>query len=55
MMNCIKKNAFSERISINQLLILKYESKFSENINPTEGAYYVESITQKLETGFDYF
>ena len=43
-----KNNAFSERISINQLLILKHESKFLENINPTEGAYYIESITHKL-------
>ena len=43
-----KNNTFSERISINQLLILKHESKFSEKINPTEGAYYIESLTQKL-------
>ena len=43
-----KENTFSERISVNQLLILKYESKFLDVINPTEGAYYIESLTQKF-------
>ena len=43
-----KNNSFSERLSINQLLILKHESKFSEIRNPTEGAYYIETLTQEI-------
>ncbi|KAB8155240.1 methylmalonyl-CoA mutase [Kordia sp. TARA_039_SRF] len=41
-------NEFGDRISRNQLRILKDESYFDKTDNPTEGAYYIESITQQL-------
>lgn len=43
-----KTNEFGERIARNQLLILKSESYFEKIANPTEGAYYIESLTQQL-------
>jgi len=43
-----KTNEFAERISRNQLLILKHESYFDQVINPSDGAYYIESITSEL-------
>ncbi len=43
-----KSNDFGERISRNQLLILKEESYFDFEKDPTEGAYYIESLTQQL-------
>jgi methylmalonyl-CoA mutase len=43
-----KSNAFGERISRNQLLILKHESYFNEVANASDGAYYIESLTQQL-------
>lgn len=41
-------NEFGERIARNQLLVLKYESYFDTVNNPTEGAYYIESLTSQL-------
>lgn len=43
-----KTNSFSERLSRNQLLILKYESYFDKVNNPADGAYYIETITNQL-------
>lgn len=43
-----KDNEFAERMSRNQLLILKNESYFDEVDNPADGAYYIESITSQL-------
>ncbi|HXJ97832.1 MAG TPA: methylmalonyl-CoA mutase subunit beta [Gelidibacter sp.] len=43
-----KDNEFSERISRNQLLILKHESYFDKVDNPADGAYYIKSITTQL-------
>jgi methylmalonyl-CoA mutase len=43
-----KDNEFGERISRNQLLILKNESYFSAVNNPADGAYYIESLTHQL-------
>lgn len=43
-----KNNEFSERISRNQLLILKKESYFDKVNNPSDGAYYIESLTTQL-------
>lgn len=43
-----KNNEFGERIARNQLLILKNESYFNKVNNPTDGAYYIESLTQQL-------
>jgi methylmalonyl-CoA mutase len=43
-----KSNEFGERISRNQLLILKAESYFDIVTNPADGAYYIESVTQEL-------
>ena len=41
-------NEFGDRISRNQLRILKDESYFDKTNNPTEGSYYIESITNQL-------
>ncbi len=43
-----KDNEFGERISRNQLLVLKHESYFNKVDNPSDGAYYIESLTQQL-------
>lgn len=43
-----KTNEFSERIARNQLLILKHESYFNAVNNPSDGAYYIESLTNQL-------
>lgn len=43
-----KSNEFAERISRNQLLILKHESHFDKVANPAEGSYYIENLTQQL-------
>ena len=41
-------NEFGDRISRNQLLILKNESYFDKVNNPADGAYYIESLTTQL-------
>lgn len=43
-----KDNEFGERISRNQLLILKHESHFDKVNNPSDGAYYIEKLTSQL-------
>ena len=43
-----KSNEFGERISRNQLLILKSESYFDTVSNPADGTYYIESLTDQL-------
>lgn len=43
-----KSNEFGERISRNQLLILKEESYLAEAQNYPDGSYYIESITHQL-------
>ena len=43
-----KDNEFGERIARNQLLVLKYESYFDKVDNPSDGAYYIESLTEQL-------
>jgi len=43
-----KSNEFGERISRNQLLVLKHESYFDKVSNPADGSYYIESLTQQL-------
>ncbi|PKO99272.1 MAG: methylmalonyl-CoA mutase [Bacteroidetes bacterium HGW-Bacteroidetes-2] len=43
-----KSNEFGERISRNQLLILKKESYLDRVTNPADGSYYIESITNQL-------
>lgn len=43
-----RKNEFGERISRNQLLILKEESCFKNGQNFTEGTYYIESLTKEI-------
>lgn len=43
-----KDNEFGERISRNQLLVLKEESYFDKVGNPADGAYYIESLTRQL-------
>ena len=45
-----KSNEFGQRISRNQLLILKNESYFEKAANPSDGAYYIESLTEGLAT-----
>lgn len=43
-----KNNEFGDRISRNQLLILKQESYFDKVNNPADGAYYMETLTAQL-------
>ncbi|RZJ36155.1 MAG: methylmalonyl-CoA mutase [Flavobacterium sp.] len=43
-----KSNEFGERISRNQLLILKHESYFDKVGNPADGSYYIESLTRQI-------
>lgn len=43
-----KDNAFAERITLNQLLLLKEEGYFDKVENPVEGSYYIETITNQL-------
>jgi len=43
-----KDNEFGDRLSKNQLLILKNESYFDVVSNPTEGVYYIETLTKGL-------
>lgn len=43
-----KSNEFGQRISRNQLLILKNESYFEKVANPSDGTYYIESLTDGL-------
>lgn len=43
-----KDNEFGDRISRNQLLVLKHESYFDKVNNPSDGAYYIEELTQQL-------
>jgi methylmalonyl-CoA mutase len=51
-----KTNEFGERIARNQLLILKHESYFNKVNNPSDGAYYIESLTLQLaEKALDLF
>lgn len=51
-----KNNEFGERISRNQLLILKEESYFDVVQNPADGTYYIESLTDELaEKALDVF
>ncbi|HLV46965.1 MAG TPA: methylmalonyl-CoA mutase subunit beta [Flavobacterium sp.] len=51
-----KTNEFGDRISRNQLLILKEECYFDKVNNPADGAYYIESLTNQLaEKGLELF
>ncbi|WP_447637866.1 methylmalonyl-CoA mutase subunit beta [Flavobacterium microcysteis] len=43
-----KDNEFGDRISRNQLLVLKYESYFDKVNNPADGSYYIEALTEQL-------
>lgn len=43
-----KDNEFGNRISRNQLLILKNESYFDKVNNPADGSYYIETLTGQL-------
>ncbi len=43
-----KTNEFGTRIARNQLLILKNEAYFDAVENPSDGSYYIESLTQQL-------
>ncbi|GER59014.1 methylmalonyl-CoA mutase subunit beta [Patiriisocius marinus] len=43
-----KRNEFGDRISRNQLLILKAESYFGEVSNAADGSYYIESLTNEM-------
>lgn len=43
-----KRNEFGERISRNQLLILKQESYFDKVLNPVDGTYFIENLSKEL-------
>jgi methylmalonyl-CoA mutase len=42
------RNEFGDRLSRNQLLILKEESYMGAVANPADGAYYIETLTAQL-------
>lgn len=42
------QNEFGDRISRNQLLVLKAESYFDKVKNPADGSYYIENITNQM-------
>ncbi|MGD1946855.1 MAG: methylmalonyl-CoA mutase subunit beta [Croceivirga sp.] len=51
-----KDNEFGERISRNQLLLLKEESYLNEAVKASEGTYYIEVLTKQLaEKALDLF
>jgi methylmalonyl-CoA mutase len=51
-----KPNEFGDRISRNQLLVLKQESYFDKVNNPADGTYYIESLSEQLsEKALDLF
>ena len=51
-----KPNDFGDRISKNQLLVLKHESYFNKVTNPADGSYYIESLTEQLaQKGLELF
>ena len=51
-----KTNEFGDRISRNQLLVLKQESYFDKVNNPSDGTYYIETLTNQLaEKALDIF
>lgn len=43
-----KNNEFGDRIARNQLLVLKNESYFDKVSNASDGAYYIETLTQQF-------
>jgi methylmalonyl-CoA mutase len=43
-----KNNEFGDRISRNQLLVLKEESYFDKVNNPADGTYYIDTLTAQL-------
>ncbi|MGB3151612.1 MAG: methylmalonyl-CoA mutase family protein, partial [Maribacter sp.] len=43
-----KNNEFGDRISLNQLVVLKDESHFDKVGNPADGTFYIESLTHQL-------
>lgn len=43
-----KNNEFAERIARNQLLIMKEECSFKQVNNPSDGSYYIESLTEQM-------
>ncbi len=43
-----KDNQFAERIARNQLLIIRDESFFKQVSNPSDGSYYIESLTEQM-------
>ena len=42
------KNVMTKRVSRNVLNILKEESYFDKTINPIEGSYFIESLTEQM-------
>lgn len=51
-----KSNEFGERISRNQLLVMKNESYLDTVSNPADGTYYIENLTGRLaEKALDVF
>ncbi|MEM7381200.1 MAG: methylmalonyl-CoA mutase subunit beta [Bacteroidota bacterium] len=43
-----EENEFADRLARNQLLILKHESYLDKVANPSEGSYYIETLTRQL-------
>jgi len=43
-----KDNEFSERIALNQLSIIREEAHLKKANNPSDGSYYIESLTEQM-------
>ena len=51
-----QNGAFGLRMAVNQLLMLRHESHLDKNNDPAAGAYFIESLTEKLaEKGWEFF
>ncbi len=46
--NYKKPSDFSERIAINQQLVIKEEASFDKVVDPAAGSYYIETLTESL-------
>ena len=46
-----KKNEFSDRIALNQLLIIKNETNIDKVKNAADGSYYIDNLTSTIAEG----
>jgi methylmalonyl-CoA mutase len=41
-------NAFADRLAMNQLLIMRHEAGLAQVQNPTDGSFFIESLSDQL-------